>query len=105
MQDHPLQQQRAAAAAAGAAGSNTINGNTLWGGLASGCQTPAILSPAALAAVAMRGMTTVDCMEALLSDKDFALPSAFNTPGAHTIHAARARICNLTCLHRCHVGA
>jgi hypothetical protein len=84
MQD-PQQQQRAAAGAGGM----TINGNTLWGGLASGCQTPAVMSPAALAAAAMRGMTTVDCMEALLSDKDFALPPAFNTPGAHTRHGAR----------------
>jgi hypothetical protein len=57
-------------------------GSSLWGGVSSGFQTPAMLSPnAAMAAAGIKGMTTVDCMEALLNDKDFALPSAFNTPG------------------------
>jgi hypothetical protein len=57
-------------------------GSSLWGGVSSGFQTPATLSPnAAMAAAAFKGMTTVDCMEAILNDKDFALPSAFNTPG------------------------
>jgi hypothetical protein len=57
-------------------------GSSLWDGVSSGFQTPATLSPnAAMAAAAFKGMTTVDCMEAILNDKDFALPSAFNTPG------------------------
>jgi hypothetical protein len=64
----------------GVAGSGTAAGGTNWGG--SGFQTPAMLSPnATLTAAAIRGLNTVDCMEALLNDKDFALSSAFNTPG------------------------